>query len=57
MAAETAILSPDYRIVRVGENFELWVRAPFGWVSAYEPQGTHAECERMYERISDGERP
>jgi hypothetical protein len=56
MAAETQP-APNYRIVRVGDAFELYVRAPFGWLSPYEPQGSHAECVRMYERISEGERP
>lgn len=50
-------MAPDYRIVPVGERFELWVQAPFGWASPYEPQTSYEECERLYERISEGERP
>ena len=50
-------MAADYRIARVGDGFELQARAPFGWLSLYEPQDTQAECERMYARICDGEAP
>jgi hypothetical protein len=50
-------MAPDYRIVSVDDEFELQVWAPFGWASPYEPQDTREKCERMYERIGEGERP